>query len=303
MNTNISLKDIKLTSPVILASGACGYAVECAEFFDISKVGAFICKGTTLHERHGNEQVRIAETPCGMLNAVGLENIGLERVIREKTPLWQQFLKPVIVNVAGSDINEYVQVVSKLSQTKGIAAVELNISCPNVHAGCIEFGSNPIMAKELVKEVRPVCSLPLFVKLTPNTAMVPQVAAAVLEEGADGVSLINTVIGMAVDIKHRKALLANVTGGLSGAAIKPVALAHLYKVRKALGQEALILGGGGITSGLDAIEFIMTGATAVTVGTAVLQNPHAPVEIQRGIEEFMQTEGIESLDDIRSVII
>ena len=302
MNTNVKLKSIILSSPVILASGTCGYATECTEFFDVSKVGAFISKGTTLLPKEGNAQIRIAETPSGMLNAVGLENIGVERVIKEKAPLWRKFPKPVIVNVAGSDIDEYVQVVSKLSQTKGIFAIELNISCPNVHAGCIEFGSDPNMAKELMREVRPACSLPLFVKLTPNTSMIVEVANSMMSEGADGISLINTVRGMAVDIKRKKALLDNLTGGLSGPAIKPIALANLYKVRKSLGNEAVILGGGGIQSGLDAIEFIMTGANAVTVGTAFLQNPSAPVEIQQGIEEFMKKENLKSLDEICSII-
>ena len=303
MNTDVTLKTLKLTSPVILASGTCGYAVECADLFDVSRVGAFICKGTTLEEREGNAQVRIAETASGMLNAVGLENIGVERLIKEKVPLWQKFVKPVLVNVAGSDIAEYVAVVSKLSQIWGIAGIELNISCPNVKAGCIEFGSNPAMAKELVRQVRMVCTLPLFVKLTPNTSLVAEVASAVMDEGADGVCLINTVRGMAIDIKGRKALLANVTGGLSGPAIKPIALAHLYKVRQVLGKEAIIVGGGGISSGLDAIEFIMTGANAVTVGTAFIQSPRAPVEIQQGIEDFMHKEGIKNLSEIQSVII
>jgi len=302
MDISVDLKGIKLVNPVILTSGTCGYAVECAEFFDVQKVGAFISKGTTLHPKDGNAQVRIAETSCGMLNAVGLENIGLKRVVEEKAPLWTQFARPVIVNVAGGTIDEYVQVVSILSHTKGVAGIELNISCPNVHSGCIEFGSQPKVAAELVREVRKACALPLFIKLTPNTALVAEVAMAVMDVGADGVSLINTIRGMAVDIKRRKALLSNTTGGLSGPAIKPIALAHVYNVRKTLGKEALILGGGGIMNGLDAIEFIMSGANAVTVGTAFLRNPNAAVDIAAGIEDFMQKEGIKSLDEICSAI-
>ncbi|MCL2474610.1 MAG: dihydroorotate dehydrogenase [Chloroflexi bacterium] len=303
MDVQVNLKGIKLVNPVILASGTCGYAVECAEIFNVQKVGAFISKGTTLNPKDGNAQVRIAETSCGMLNAVGLENIGLKRVVEEKAPLWAKFARPVIVNVAGSTIDEYLQVVSTLSHTEGVAGIELNISCPNVRNGCIEFGSQPQIAAELVKEVRKVCTLPLLIKLTPNTALISEVAMAVMDAGADGVSLINTIRGMAVDIKRRKALLSNTTGGLSGPAIKPVALAHVYNVRKTLGRDALILGGGGIMNGLDAIEFIMAGANAVSVGTAFLRNPNAAIDIAAGIEDFMYKEGIKSLNEICSILI
>ncbi len=290
---------LRLANPVMTASGTFGYGMEESHPFDIQRLGAIVCKGTTLEPRYGNPQPRLAETPSGMLNAIGLENIGIEALVREKAPVWANWRVPVIVNIAGGTVEEYVKIARRLDGVAGVCGIELNISCPNVKAGGAEFGTKPQPAAEVTTAVRKTTSLPLIVKLTPNTAEVAQVAAAVVEAGADALTLINTLKGMAIDTIRRRPVLGNITGGLSGPAIKPVALHMVYLVAGVV--DVPIIGCGGITTAKDAIEFFMAGASAVQVGTASFNNPRAPVDILEGIESFLAREGIKSLSEVIGV--
>jgi dihydroorotate dehydrogenase (NAD+) catalytic subunit len=279
-----------LYNPVMTASGTFGYGTEYEHLFDIQSLGAIVCKGTTLEPRQGNPQPRIAETASGILNAIGLQNIGIQALIREKAPVWAKWKVPVIVNIAGNTIEEYSQIARFLDGAPGIAGIEVNISCPNVKAGCVEFGSDPAAAARVTAAVKKATALPVWVKLTPNTADVVSIALAVAEAGADAIVLINTLKGMAIDIRKRRPVLGNVTGGLSGPAIKPVALRMVYEVAGAL-KDVPLIGSGGILTSQDAIEFILAGATAVQVGTANLINSRAPVEILDGIREYLAAGG------------
>jgi len=288
---------LKLRNPVMTASGTFGYGMESEYLFDIQKLGAIVCKGTTLEPREGNPQPRIAEIAGGMLNSIGLQNIGLDALIKEKTPVWAKWEVPVIVNIAGKTVDDYVRLASGLDGIPGVSGIEVNISCPNVKAGGAEFGADPVSAAKVTEAVRKTTSLPVIVKLTPNTAEIVSIAKAVAAAGADALCLINTLKGMAIDIKTRKPLLGNGYGGLSGPAIKPVALQMVYTVFRSV--EIPIIGCGGIVNGNDAIEFIMAGATAVQVGTASFMNPRAPMDVLEGIEKFLQKEKIK---DIRELI-
>ena len=290
-------KGLLLANPVMTASGTFGYGTEYGHLLDIRRLGAIVCKGTTLEPREGNPQPRLAETPSGVLNSIGLQNIGVEALIKEKAPLWADWQVPVIVNIAGETIEEYAQLAARLDKVAGISGLEVNISCPNVAAGGAEFAGNPSSAARVTGAVRKATSLPVMVKLTPNTGDIVGVAVAVAEAGSDAVSLINTLKGMVVDTVKRQPLLGNVFGGLSGPAIKPVALYMVYQVAGAV--DVPVVGYGGITSAADAIEFIMAGASAVQVGTASLTSPRAPLDVLEGIEKFMRDEGIE---DIRELI-
>ena len=278
------------------AAGTFGYGTEYSHLFDIQKLGAIICKGTTLEPRDGNPQPRLAETACGLLNSIGLQNIGVKALIREKAPIWTGWRVPVIVNIAGETVDDYAQLAHRLDGVAGVSGIEVNISCPNIKAGGAEFGANPESAAKVTAAVRAATSLPVLVKLTPNTGEIVRIAMAVAEAGADAISLINTVRGMAIDITTRRPLLGNKTGGLSGPAIKPIALAMVYEVAAAV--DLPIIGCGGITTGKDAIEFIMAGASAVQVGTASFANPRAPLDVLEGIEEFMRKEGIKDISEI-----
>jgi dihydroorotate dehydrogenase (NAD+) catalytic subunit len=278
------------------ASGTFGYGTEDNHGFDIQKLGAIVCKGTTLEPREGNPQPRLVETAGGILNSIGLENIGVEALIREKVPVWERWQVPVIVNIAGGTVEDYGRMAEKLDGVPGIAGLEVNISCPNVSAGGAEFGTSADSAAAVTAAVRKATSLPVMVKLTPNTNDIAGIAAAVAGAGADAVSLINTLKGTAIDIKSRKPLLGNITGGLSGPAIKPVALNMVWRVAGAV--DIPVIGGGGIATAGDAIEFIMAGASAVQVGMANFVNPRAPLDILEGIELFMREEGIGSLAEI-----
>ena len=288
-----------LANPVITASGTFGYGTEYSHMFDIQKLGAIVCKGTTLEPRDGNPQPRLAETSCGLLNSIGLQNIGVKALIKEKAPIWASWRVPVIVNIAGETIEEYAQLAGELDGVAGISAIEVNISCPNVKAGGTEFGTNPESAAEVTVAVKTATSLPILVKLTPNTSDIAKIARAVAEAGADAISLINTLKGIAIDIARRRPLLGNVTGGLSGPAIKPVALYMVYEVAGAV--DVPVIGCGGITTANDAIEFIMAGASAIQVGTASFTNPRAPLDVLEGIEQFMKQEGIDNLTDLIGV--
>jgi dihydroorotate dehydrogenase (NAD+) catalytic subunit len=292
-------RGLLLANPVMTASGTFGYGTEYSHLFDIQKLGAIVCKGTTLKPRDGNPQPRLAETASGLLNSIGLENIGVDALIKEKAPIWAGWHIPVIVNIAGETVNDYARLAGRLEGVAGISGLEVNISCPNIKAGGAEFGANPDSAAEVTSAVRNATSLPILVKLTPNTSDIVKVAIAVAEAGADALSLINTLKGMVIDIAKRQPLLGNVTGGLSGPAIKPVALYMVYEVAGAV--DIPIIGCGGITNASDAIEFIMAGASAVQVGTASFANPRAPLDVLEGIEQFMQKEKIKNLTDLIGV--
>ena len=286
-------KGLLLANPVLTASGTFGYGTEYSALVDIQRLGAIVCKGTTLKPREGNLQPRLAETACGVLNSIGLQNIGVHALIKEKTPIWATWQVPVIVNIAGETVDDYVQLAKALDGVAGVSGLEVNISCPNIGAGCIEFGAEPTLAAEVTAAVRSATTLPLMVKLTPNTGQIARVAQAVADAGADAISLINTLKGMAIDIAKRKSLLGNRTGGLSGPAIKPVALAMVYEVAGVV--KVPVVGCGGIMTATDAIEFLMAGASAIQVGTATFSNPRAPLDILEGIEAFMKKEGMKSL--------
>jgi dihydroorotate dehydrogenase (NAD+) catalytic subunit len=302
MNLSVQLaprnkRGLLLANPVITASGTFGYGMEAEPLLDIQRLGAIVCKGTFLEPREGNPQPRIAETPCGILNAIGLQGIGLEALIRDKAPVWAGWSVPVIVNIAGNSIEEYSEIARRLEDVPGVSGLEVNISCPNVKAGCVEFGSDPKLAALVTAAVRGASTLPVWVKLTPNTSDIVSLARAVAEAGADAVVLINTLKGMAIDIRTRKPVLGNVTGGLSGPAIKPVALRMVYEAAGAI-QGIPIIGCGGITTAADAIEFFMAGASAIQVGTANLVNPRASLDILEGLQGYLKNENINSITEL-----
>jgi dihydroorotate dehydrogenase (NAD+) catalytic subunit len=301
MNLSVQLaprnkRGLLLANPVMTASGTFGYGTEYSHIFDIQRLGAIVCKGTTLKPREGNPQPRLAETPCGLLNSIGLQNIGVKALIKEKAPIWATWRVPVIVNIVGETIDDYAQLTRELDGVAGISGLEINIGCPNIKAGGAEFGAKPETAAEVTTTVKAATSLPVLVKLTPNTTDIAKVAKAVAEAGADAISLINTLKGMAIDITRRRPLLGGITGGLSGPAIKPVALCMVYEVASAV--DVPVIGCGGITTSSDALEFIMAGASAIQVGTASFTNPSAPLDVLEGIEQFMEKEGIENLADL-----
>ena len=301
MNLSIQLaprhqQGLLLANPVMTASGTFGYGTEYSHLFDIQQLGAIVCKGTTLEPRDGNPQPRLAETACGVLNSIGLQNIGVNALIKEKAPVWASWRLPVIVNIAGETIDDYAQLAGQLDGVAGVSAIEVNISCPNIKFGGAEFGANPESAAEVTAAVKAATSRPILVKLTPNTSDITKVAMAVAEAGADAISLINTFRGMAIDIAKRRPLLGSISGGLSGPAIKPVALYMVYEVAGAV--EVPVIGCGGITTASDAIEFIMAGASAIQVGTASFTNPRAPLDILEGIAQFMKKEGIKDIAEL-----
>ncbi len=288
---------LKLQNPVLTASGTFGYGTEYAKLIDVERLGAVISKAVTLRPRGGNRQPRIAETPAGMLNAIGLQNVGVEAVIRDKTPIWARWSVPVIVNVAGFSVEEYATVAERLHGAPGVAGLELNISCPNVQSEGEMFGLACEPAAAVTSAVREVTDLPLIVKLSPNAADVPSIARAVVEAGADAVSLINTIPGMVIDLKTRRPYLANRTGGLSGPAIRPIAVRMVYEVAQAV--DVPIVGIGGVTSAEDALQFLMAGATAVEVGTATFVNPRTALDVVDGLAAYLAREGIA---DVRELI-
>jgi dihydroorotate dehydrogenase (NAD+) catalytic subunit len=285
-----------LANPVMTASGTFGYGTEYSNAFDIQRLGAIVCKGTTLDPREGNPQPRLLETASGILNSIGLQNIGVKALIKEKAPIWAGWQVPVIVNIAGETVDDYARLAGELDGVAGISGIEVNISCPNVKAGGADFGANPGSASKVTAAVKAATSLPLLVKLTPNTGDISQVATAVAEAGTDAISLINSLKGMAIDVAGRRPALGNIIGGLSGPAIKPLALAMVYEVAGAVALP--VIGCGGITSASDAIEFIMAGASAVQVGSATFSNPRASLDVLEGIEQFMEKEGINKLSEI-----
>jgi dihydroorotate dehydrogenase (NAD+) catalytic subunit len=294
VNLEVEIAELKLQNPVMAASGTFGYGAEYASIVDIQKLGAIVCKGTTLEEREGNPQPRIWETPSGILNSVGLENPGVEEVIRTMSPIWETWQVPVIVNIAGNNPGEYALLASRLDGVKGVSGIEVNLSCPNVE-GIMDSGENPGLAFDIISRVRKSTSFPVVAKLG-YSSHVSEVACACEEAGADALTVMNSIKGMAIDIKRGKPALGNVTGGLSGPAIKPIALYLVYQVAKAVSIP--VIGCGGISSGEDALEFMLAGARAIQVGAATLSHPQATVNIIHELEEFCLKENISSLREI-----
>ena len=297
VNTSVNLCGITIDNPVIPASGTFGYGYEFAELYDINCLGTFSFKGTTREARFGNPTPRIAETPSGMLNAVGLQNPGVDAVIANELPkLKKCFNKPVMANISGFAIDEYIEVCEKLDACEQVGWLEVNISCPNVHGGGMSFGTDPKMAGEVTKAVKAVTKKPVIVKLTPNVTDIASVAKACEDNGADGVSLINTLLGMRINMRSRKPLIANTTGGYSGPAVFPVALRCVYQVYNAV--KIPIVGMGGVSTAEDVIEMMLAGATAVEVGAANLVEPFACRDIIAQLPEVMEKYGIKDLKDI-----
>ena len=292
---SVNLCGIELDNPIIPASGTFGYGYEFAELYDINMLGSFSCKGTTLHPRFGNETPRIAEAPSGMLNSVGLQNPGVEAVISEELPkLAKCFRKPMMANVSGFSIDEYTAVCEKLDSQPQVGWLEVNISCPNVHGGGMSFGTDPEMAAAVTKAVKAVTTKPVIMKLSPNVTDITAIARACEEAGADGLSLINTLMAMRIDLKTRKPILANVTGGLSGPAIFPVALRMVWQVAHAVSIP--VVGMGGISCAEDVLEMMMAGATAVEIGAANLVDPFVCPKIIADLPAVMDRYGIEQLE-------
>ena len=297
MNTQVTLSGWTLDNPVIPASGTFGYGYEFAEWYDINILGTFSFKGTTLEARFGNPTPRIAEAPCGMLNAVGLQNPGVRAVIREELPrLKRVFRKKVIANVSGFSVDEYARTCALLDREEQVGLLEVNISCPNVHGGGMAFGSSPEMAARVTEAVKAVTTKPVYMKLSPNAADIAAVARACEEAGADGVCLINTLLGMRIDPRTRRPILANTFGGLSGPCVFPVALRMVWQVYEAVSIP--IIGMGGVSTAADVLEMLLAGATAVEVGAANLKNPYACRDIIRALPAEMARYGIENLTDI-----
>ena len=297
VDTKVNLCGIELDNPVIPASGTFGYGYEFAELYDINCLGTFSFKGTTKDPRFGNDTPRIAECPSGMLNSVGLQNPGVEKVISEELPkLAKVFSKPVMANVSGFSVDDYVYTTEKLAAQEQVGWLEINISCPNVHGGGMSFGTDPCMAADVVRAVRKTTDKPLIIKLSPNVTDIVSIAKACEDAGADGISLINTLMGMRLDLKKRKPILANVTGGYSGPAVFPVALRMVYQVSGAVSIP--VVGMGGVSSAENVIEMMMAGATAVEIGAANLTEPFASRDIINDLPRVMEKFGITSLKEI-----
>jgi dihydroorotate dehydrogenase (NAD+) catalytic subunit len=294
---SVNIAGLELKNPVLTASGTFGYGEDFAEYIDLNRLGGIVVKGLSLQPVLGNPPPRIVETPAGMLNAIGLQNIGIENFIREKLPFLRQFDTKVLVNIYGHSIEDYGALAKRLEGVDGVHGIEVNISCPNVKKGGMVFGTDPKETYRVVEAVRKNTSLPLIVKLSPNVTDITVPARSAVDAGADALSLINTLLGMAVDIETRHPLLANITGGLSGPAIKPVALRMLWQVYHAV--KVPLIGIGGIVEAKDALEFIMTGASAVEIGTANFINPESAVNIIDGIEAYLLEKDIK---DIKKII-
>ena len=296
VSLEVNVAGIRMRTPVMVASGTFGYGSEYVDFVDLNQLGAIVVKGITSEPWPGNPMQRIIETPSGMLNAIGLQNVGVDGFISEKLPYLRDFDVPVVVNVCGETLEEYCEVTEKLDAAEGVAAIELNISCPNLDCGGMSFGVDSRLASELVTEVRERTGLPLLVKLSPNVTDIAEIARAIEDAGADGLSVINTLLGMAIDAETRRPQLANLTGGLSGPAIKPIALRMVWQVYNAV--KIPIVGMGGIMTGEDAVEFFIAGASAVAVGTANFVNPRASLDVTDGIREYLESQELESIKEL-----
>lgn len=296
VKTEIKLKGLTLKNPVMTASGTFGYGEEYADFVDLSELGGIIVKGTTLHHREGNPYPRMAETPMGMLNCVGLQNKGVDYFIETIYPRIKDFETNVIVNVSGSNIDDYVTAAAKIDALHNIPAIELNVSCPNVKQGGMAFGVTCSGIEQVTKAVREVYHKHLMVKLSPNVTNIAEIALAAEAAGADSVSLINTLLGMAIDAETRKPILSMVTGGLSGACVKPVALRMVWQVAKAV--KIPVIGLGGISSATDAIEFLLAGASAIQIGTANFIDPAISAKVAKGIVEYCEKHGVKDVNEL-----
>lgn len=302
MNLQIQLaphgkSGLSLKNPIMTASGTFSNGLEYARLIEIERLGAIVSKGTTIRPRRGNPQQRTAETPAGMLNSIGFQNIGVSSLIRDVAPIWARWDLPVIVNILGDTIPEFVELAARLEGVSGVSALELNVSCPNLDVGGMEFGVDARLAAEVTGATRRATTLPLIVKLTPNVTDIARIAEAVEDAGADAVCVANTLLGMAIDAGRRRPVLNRGVGGLSGPAVKPIILRMVYQVAGCV--EIPVIASGGVVSGLDVAEFLMAGASAVQVGTATFRNPRAPLETLEGLECFMREEGIE---DVRELI-
>jgi len=295
-NLNINIGKLQLKNPVMTASGTFGYGPEFSDFMDLSRIGGIFVKGTTLRERQGNPYPRMAETPSGMLNAVGLQNKGIEYFINHIYPNVNSIDTNILVNLSGSTIEDYVEAARMLNELEKIPGIELNISCPNVKEGGMAFGTSCSSAAKVVKAVRTVYKKELIVKLSPNVTDISEIALAVEAEGADSVSLINTLLGMAIDSEKRKPILSTVTGGLSGPAVKPIALRMVWQVAQAV--KIPVIGLGGIMNAGDAIEFILAGASAIQIGTANFIDPTVSIKVVDGINDYLDRHGFQSVSDI-----
>ena len=298
VDLSVKIGNLHLKNPVMTASGCSGFGEELLDFYDVSNIGAILLKGITLRNRDGNQYPRMAETASGMLNAVGLQNKGVDYFINHIYPRIKDYDTALIANVNGSTVEEYVEVTRKINELENIAAIELNISCPNVKEGGMAFGVSCPQAEKVTLAVRKAYSKTLIVKLSPNVTDISEIALAVESSGADAVSLVNTFLGMAIDAEKRIPLLSTITGGLSGPAIKPIALRMVWQVSKAV--KIPVIGLGGIMNATDAIEFFLAGATAIQVGTAIFKDPFAPVNIVNGIEEYMGRHHLQNIHELIS---
>ena len=299
-NLSLNIKDLKLKNPVLTASGTFGYGPEFDDFIDVNALGGILVKGTTLNHREGNPYPRMAETPSGMLNAVGLQNKGVEHFANTIYPGIKDYDTNIIVNVSGSTIEDYVATAERINELSKIPAIELNISCPNVKEGGMAFGTSCVSAEAVIKAVREVYKKTLIVKLSPNVTDIAEIARSAEAAGADSISLINTLLGMAINAETRKPLLSTVTGGLSGPAVKPVALRMVWQVFNAVNIP--IIGLGGIMNATDAIEFILAGADAIQVGTANFIDPQATIKIIDGINEYCDRHNVANITDLKGAI-
>jgi len=295
-NTRIDIGGLELKNPVMTASGTFGYGREFADLIDLNRLGAIIVKGLSLEPSKGNPPLRIVETRCGMLNAIGLENVGLEAFVKEKIPFLQKLTTPTLVNIYGKTKEEYAELAARLEDIEAISGIEVNISCPNVKAGGAAFGAYPQTAAEVVRAVRSKTTRLMVVKLSPNVTDVVEIARSVEAAGADSISLINTITGMAIDIESRRPKLANITGGLSGPAIKPIALRMVWQVAQSV--KIPVIGVGGIMNAKDALEFLIAGAAAVQIGTANFINPRATIDVIEGIESYLIAKEIPDISEI-----
>ncbi len=296
----VKIGDLILKNPVLTASGTFGYGLEYSQFFDLNLLGGIVIKGLSLKPKQGNPPPRIYETPCGMLNSIGLQNIGLDAFVKEKLPILKRFDTKIIVNFFGENLDEYIELASKLDKTEGVHALEMNVSCPNKNSEWRKMGLDPALLRKAVREVKAVTEKTLIIKLSPQVTDIEEMAKICEEEGADAISLINTIPAMVIDIKTKKSIIGNPIGGLSGPAIRPVAVRMVWEASKAV--KIPIIGIGGITNAEDALQFFIVGAKAVAVGTANFINPLCAIEVIKGIESFLIEEGVEDINDLIGTI-
>lgn len=292
----VKLGELTLRNPIMPASGCFGFGKEYSQFYSLDQLGAIAVKAATVEPRFGNATPRVAETRGGMLNAIGLQNPGLDKVLAEELPWLEKYDVPIIANIAGTTVEDYIEVATRISEAPNVKAIELNISCPNVKCGGITFGTDPVIAAELTKEIKQVSKVPVFVKLSPNVTNIVEIAQAVEKAGADGLSMINTLIGMRIDLRTKRPILANGAGGLSGPAIKPVAIRMVYEVSQQV--DIPIIGMGGIHSAEDVIEFFLAGASAVAVGTANFVDPYICPTIIDELEGWLDKMGVDQISEL-----